>query len=162
MRLRKFQARYSLLLALPPPPLLLLLLLLLLLYAAAGRKWHVADPNFIGYTYKNWEAVHSGGEVCALCGGADMCGVWGGALTARQCAGTHLGCVRGEGGEGARTEDGNKLPVPGPVMYQTLRAFEAPTVRVHGWSQRINHAMHQCTCHCNLLLQPAPVPCLQH
>jgi hypothetical protein len=31
--------------------------------AAAGRKWHVADPNFIGYTYKNWEAVHSGGEV---------------------------------------------------------------------------------------------------
>jgi serine/threonine kinase 38 len=30
---------------------------------AAGRKWHVADPNFIGYTYKNWEAVHSGGEV---------------------------------------------------------------------------------------------------
>jgi hypothetical protein len=24
------------------------------------RKWNVADPNFIGYTYKNWEAVHSG------------------------------------------------------------------------------------------------------
>lgn len=25
----------------------------------------MTDPNFIGYTYKNWEAVHSGGEVGA-------------------------------------------------------------------------------------------------
>jgi hypothetical protein len=31
--------------------------------AAAMRKWNVADPHFIGYTYKNWEAVHSGGEL---------------------------------------------------------------------------------------------------
>lgn len=30
---------------------------------SAMRKWNVADPHFIGYTYKNWEAVHSGGEV---------------------------------------------------------------------------------------------------
>eukprot|EP00879_Flechtneria_rotunda_P010165 GHRR01010627.1.p1 GENE.GHRR01010627.1~~GHRR01010627.1.p1 ORF type:complete len:352 (+),score=113.37 GHRR01010627.1:3231-4286(+) len=30
---------------------------------AALRKWNVADPHFIGYTYKNWEAVHSGGEL---------------------------------------------------------------------------------------------------
>eukprot|EP00775_Hariotina_reticulata_P001879 gene1879-2214_t len=26
---------------------------------AVPRKWNVADPHFIGYTYKNWEAVHS-------------------------------------------------------------------------------------------------------
>jgi len=55
--------------------LLLLLFLLLLVFSccapsppAAGRKWHVADPNFIGYTYKNWEAVHSGGEVSTWAG----------------------------------------------------------------------------------------------
>uniref|UniRef100_A0A383V4A7 non-specific serine/threonine protein kinase n=1 Tax=Tetradesmus obliquus TaxID=3088 RepID=A0A383V4A7_TETOB len=31
--------------------------------AAAMRKANIADPHFIGYTYKNWEAVHSGGEL---------------------------------------------------------------------------------------------------
>lgn len=38
---------------------------LLLVFARTGaamRKWNVADPHFIGYTYKNWEAVHSGSE----------------------------------------------------------------------------------------------------
>jgi len=44
------------------------------------RKWNVADPHFIGYTYKNWEAVHSGTSwvLCQrllLCGAALWCGV---------------------------------------------------------------------------------------
>ena len=26
---------------------------------SGGKRWARADPNFIGYTYKNWEAVGS-------------------------------------------------------------------------------------------------------
>jgi hypothetical protein len=37
----------------PPPPAPL---------PCAGKKpWVKADPNFIGYTYKNWEAVQEAG-----------------------------------------------------------------------------------------------------
>ena len=28
----------------------------------ARKPWAQADPNFIGYTYKNWEAVHVAAE----------------------------------------------------------------------------------------------------
>lgn len=30
--------------------------------SGGAKKWTKADPNFIGYTYKNWEAVHQAGS----------------------------------------------------------------------------------------------------
>ena len=52
--------------------------------AAGGRKWGAtkADPNFIGYTYKNWEAVHPEAGEPGLGGG-----------------GLELGAVHSEAGE---------------------------------------------------------------
>ncbi|KAF8061170.1 STK38L [Scenedesmus sp. PABB004] len=41
---------------------------------AALRKWAVADPHFIGYTYKNWEAVHAAGGSAEHGGGASGTG----------------------------------------------------------------------------------------
>jgi len=35
------------------------------------KRWARADPNFVGYTYKNWEAVQPGGHdskwLCIAC-----------------------------------------------------------------------------------------------
>ena len=30
--------------------------------SGSSKRWGRADPNFIGYTYKNWEAISSPGE----------------------------------------------------------------------------------------------------
>ena len=30
------------------------------------KRWARADPNFVGYTYKNWEAVQPGAPDCKL------------------------------------------------------------------------------------------------
>lgn len=30
------------------------------------KRWARADPNFVGYTYKNWEAVQPGAHDCEL------------------------------------------------------------------------------------------------
>ena len=34
---------------------------------SGGKRWARADPNFIGYTYKNWEAVGSPAGARAGC-----------------------------------------------------------------------------------------------
>ena len=87
-----------------------------------SRSRPIADPNFIGYTYKGWDAVHGGGEP-----GSGQGEWWGDALREGGR----------EGGSGARMAAqqhaarwGGPCPLPQHMQSTTARTGMWPAVLI--------------------------------